>query len=317
MKRKKVYLASTLFPETGEKLETLYDVYHLQGITALGNIPESWLQESEVVITTSGHGIDGTILKKLPAVKLVANFGTGVDLIDLEYCALNNVAVSHTPGVLTEDVADLTLALILATLRKVAAADRFVRDGLWLNQKYPLTCSIRGLNIGIIGMGGIGREVARLCAAFGTQIGYYGPNRKQVDYRYYRDLECLAVWADVLVAACPGGKSTQGLVSGTVLDKLGPQGFFINIARGSVVDEQALVDRLVTGALAGAGLDVFADEPNIPEKLLGLDNVVLQPHLGSATSGTRRKMGDLTLANVAAYFAGDPLPTPVDLKYLR
>ncbi len=250
-------------------------------------------------------------------MKLIANFGTGVDLIDLDYCDMNIVAVSHTPGVLTEDVANLTLALILATLRQVAAADRFVRDGLWLRQEYPLSRSIRGLNIGIIGMGGIGREVARLCAAFGTQIGYNGPHRKQIDYIYYPEIKQLTDWADVLIAACPGGKSTQGLISGAVLDKLGPQGILIKIARGSVVDEQALVDRLVTGALAGAGLDVFADEPNVPEQLLRLDNVVLQPHLGSGTSRTRMKMGELTLANVAAHFAGKPLPTPVDLQHLH
>jgi hydroxypyruvate reductase len=317
MKKQKIYLTCSLFPETQEELENIYDVYSLQSATALSNIPDSWNQECEVVVTTSGSGINGTILEKLPAIKLVANFGTGVDLIDLEYCALNNVAVSHTPGVLTEDVADLTLALILATLRKVASADRFVREGRWLKQKYPLTQSIRGLHIGIIGMGGIGQEVARLCGAFDTQIGYYGPNRKKVDYTYYSEIEELAHWADVLVAACPGGKATRGLISGAVLDKLGPQGFLINIARGSVVDEEVLVDRLVTGAIAGAGLDVFANEPNIPEKMLELDNVVLQPHLGSATSRTRMKMGDLVLANVAAYFAGNPLPTPVSVQHLR
>lgn len=162
----------------------------------------------------------------------------------------------------------MTIALIFATPRKVAAADRFALENRWHEQKYPLTRSNRGSKIGIIGMGNIGREVARLCTAFGTQIAYFGPNKKQVDYTFYAELEDLAEWTDVFVAACPGGKPTAGLVSGAVLDKLGSQDIFINIERGFVIDEQALVDRLVRGNLADAGLDVFADEPNIPEQLL-------------------------------------------------
>ena len=311
MKKQKLYLACSLHPPTLQKIENTYVAYPLKDLATFTDIPAC-----EVIVTTSGCGIDGTTLAKLPTVKLVANFGTGVDLIDLKYCAEHNIAVSHTPGVLTEDVADLTLALILATLRQVVSADRFVRGGRWKTQKFALTRSIRGLNIGIVGMGKIGQEIARLCTTFGTQIGYFGPNRKPVDYAYYPDVDQLADWADVLIAACPGGRSTQGLISASVLDKLGPRGFFINIARGSVVDEQALVERLLTGAIAGAGLDVFADEPNIPEQLLSLDNVVLQPHLGSATDRSRLEMGNLTLANVAAYFEGKPLPTPVNLQSL-
>jgi len=307
MEKQELYLACPLYPQTQEKLKNTYEVYTLQDALTLSDIPEC-----EVIVINSLCGLDGTTLAKLPTVKLVANFGTGVDLIDLQYCAEHNIAVTHTPGVLTEDVADLTLALLLATVRQVVSADRFVREGCWKKEPFVLARSIRGLNIGIIGMGEIGREIARLCTAFGTQIGYYGPNRKPVAYTYYPELLQLADWADVLIAACPGGKSTQGLVSAAVLDKLGPDGFFINIARGSVVDQQALVKCLLTGEIAGAGLDVFDDEPNIPEQLCDLANVVLQPHLGSATDRSRMEMGNLTLANVAAYFEGKPLPTPVN-----
>lgn len=310
MNKQKVYLACPIYPPTQDELESTYDVYHLQDAANSISSPGC-----EVIVSSSGHQIDGAALAKLPTVKLIANFGTGVDLIDLNYCFEHAIAVSHTPGVLTEDVADLTLTLILATLRQVVAADRFAREGLWRQQQFALTRSMRGLNIGLVGMGEIGREVARLCTAFGTQIGYFGPNRKPVDYEYFQDVMELAGWADVLVVACPGGKSTQGLVSASVLDELGPQGILINIARGSVVEEQALVERLVSGRIAGAGLDVFVDEPHIPQELLNLDTVVLQPHLGSATDRTRRKMGDLTLDNVAAYFGGRPLITPVPLMH--
>ncbi|MFW2367605.1 MAG: 2-hydroxyacid dehydrogenase [Desulforhopalus sp.] len=310
MKKQKVYLASPLYQPTQKELENTYDVYHLEEAAALINSAVC-----EVIVSSSGYRIDAATLAKFPTVKLVANFGTGVDLIDLNYCLEHDIAVSHTPGVLTEDVADLALTLILTTLRKVVAADRFARKERWLKQQFGLTRSVRGLNVGIIGMGEIGREVARLCTAFGTEIGYFGPHRKPVDYTYFPELKGLAGWADVLVVACPGGESTQGLVSASILDELGPQGILINIARGSVVDELALVERLVSGTIAGAGLDVFADEPHIPEQLRTLDNVVLQPHLGSATDRTRRKMGNLTLDNVAAYFEGRPLITPFNLKH--
>ncbi len=311
MNKQQLYLACALYPPTQSQLKNTYDIYNLRDALILTDIPEC-----EVLVTTSLSEIDGATLAKLPSVKLIANFGTGVDLIDLKYCAEHNIAVTNTPGTMTEDVADLTLALILATLRQVVSADRFVRQGLWQEQMFALTRSIRGLNIGIIGMGQIGKEIARLCSAFKTEIGYYGPNRKPVVYSYYPEIEQLAEWADVLIAACPGGESTQGLVSASVLDRLGPQGFFINIARGSVVDQQALVNALLTGGIAGAGLDVYVNEPNIPKQLLNLDNVVLQPHHGSATDRSRMEMGNLTLANIAAYFAGQPLPTPVNLQRL-
>ncbi len=311
MKKKKIYMTASLYPATQNEFEHLYDVYWLDSADALANIPSKWHENCEVLVTNSDRGIETEVLEQLLGLKLVANFGTGVENIDLAYCKEKHISVTHTPGVLTEDVADLTLSLILNTLRQVGAADRFVRRGEWNLKKFSLTRSFRGLNVGLVGMGEIGREVARLCLAFGTDIGYCGPNQKPVEYRYFQDVESLAVWADVLVAACPGGEATKGIISAQVLDKLGPEGVFINIARGSVVDENALIERLVDGSIAGAGLDVFVNEPDVPKRLLELENVVLQPHLGSATDRTRMEMGKLTLANVAAFFEGKALVTPV------
>lgn len=313
MEKHKIFIAGLMYPEILTKFKNSYTVFHIQSEADFASIPDSWSKECRVFVTNSGTGVDGNRLAALPGVKLVANFGVGVDLIDVSYCAQNGIAVSNTPGVITDDVADLTMALLLATVRRVVAADSFVREGKWSEGHFPLGRSIRDMKIGIVGLGAIGQEVARLCQAFGTSIGYSGPRRKPVEYTYYQSLEELACWSDVLIAACPGGEETRGLISAAVLDSLGHNGIFINIARGSVVDEQALVERLASGTILGAGLDVFATEPNLPEQLLKLDNVVLQPHLGAATHRSRLKMGELTLANVSAFFAGKSLVTPVIL----
>lgn len=313
MLKNRIFVAASLYPATQKAFENLYETYRLDNSDALEKMPSTWRDTCEVLVTNSLKGVGKEVLEKLPALRLVANFGTGVEKIDLPYCKKQNISVTHTPGVLTEDVADLTLTLILATLRQVTAADRFVRRGAWALENFKLTRSFRGLNVGIVGMGKIGKEVARLCLPFNTNIGYYGPNQKQVDYLYFQEVESLADWADVLVAACPGGEPTKGIISAKVLDRLGADGIFINISRGSVVDEKALVKRLVDGSIAGAGLDVFFNEPDVPVQLMELDNVVLQPHLGSATHRTRREMGNLTLANVAAFFEDKVLLTPVSM----
>jgi lactate dehydrogenase-like 2-hydroxyacid dehydrogenase len=311
MEQHKIFMAGSLYPEIQTKFEKNYNVFHIQNDVDFTAIPDSWSNECRVFVTNSGTGVDGRCLAALPGVKLVANFGVGLDLIDLNYCTQHGIAVSNTPGVITEDVADLTVGLLLTTVRQIVAADSFVREGRWLADHFPLGRSIRDMKIGIVGLGAIGQEVARLCVAFGSAIGYFGPRRKPVDYTYYQDLEELADWSDVLIAACPGGEATREIISAAVLDRLGPNGIFINVARGSVVDEQALVEHLVSRTIWGAGLDVFATEPNIPEQLLTLNNVVLQPHLGGATHRSRLKMGNLTLANVDAFFAGKSLLTPV------
>lgn len=308
--KQKVIISGTLYPATNKAFEEGYRTYLLKDIKK-GKIPATDVEDCEVFVSNSLIGASKETLEQFPGLKLVANFGTGVDKIDLEYCAQKKIAVTHTPGVLTEDVADLTIGLIIATLRQIATADRFVRNGLWPKEQFPLAHSLRKKKVGIVGLGQIGREIARLCEAFDTEIGYYGPNKKEVAYRYFETPETLSQWSEVLVAACPGGAATNGIISKEVLANLGENGIFINIARGSVVDEEALVQALVQGRIGGAGLDVFANEPKVPQELFQLDNVVMQPHLGSATDYTRNKMGELCLANVEAYFAGKPLVTEV------
>ena len=266
----------------------------------------------DTAVTSGGRGMTAEEMRALPALKLIACFGVGVDAIDVDSATAFGIKVTNTPDVLTEDVADLALALLLATVRRVAAGDRFVRDGLWLKGAMPLTQSLQNKTLGIIGMGRIGHAIAKRAQAFGMQIAYQGPRRKPEPYAYFADPVELARHCDVLLAACPGGEATRGLVSVAVIEALGPEGVFVNIARGSVVDEAALVDALVQGRLGGAGLDVFADEPRVPDALVELDQVVLQPHVGSATFATRQAMGQLVIDNVAAWFAKKPLVTPVN-----
>ncbi len=219
--------------------------------------------------------------------------------------------MTNTPDVLTDDVADLAIGLMLAAMRGIAAADRYVRAGRWLRANMGLQSKVSGKSLGIVGMGRIGQAIARRAAAFEMSISWTGPRPKNLPWRFEPDLIELARSVDVLIAACPGGSATRGLISRAVLEALGPKGIFINIARGSVVDEGALVELLVARQLGGAGLDVFASEPQVPEALLTLDSVVLQPHQASATRETRAAMGQLVIDNVAAYVAGRPLLTPV------
>ena len=263
-------------------------------------------------MTTGGRGIDAATMAALPGLKLVACFGVGVDAIDLAYCKAHGIAVTNTPDVLTDDVADLAIALLLASLRQVVAGDRWVREGQWVSRgPMPINRGLAGLRVGIVGLGRIGAAIALRCTAFRTQIAYHGPNRKSVDWPYYPELLELARWSDVLIAASPGGETTRGLISREVLEALGPNGHFINIARGSVVDQAALVSLLSSGGLAGAGLDVFENEPHVPAELIAMPHVVLQPHQASATRGTRDAMGGLVLDNVDAWFGGRKLLTPV------
>jgi lactate dehydrogenase-like 2-hydroxyacid dehydrogenase len=266
------------------------------------------------VVTTGGAGASRQLLQALPALELVACVGVGFDAIDLAYAREHGIVVTTTPGVLDQCVADTALALLLAVFRRVVQADRFVRAGDWLHGGFPLTHSLAGKRCGIVGLGNIGRAIARRAEAFGMVLSYHGPGPKaDVAYRYCPDLAAMAAEVDVLVLALPGGAASRHVVDGKVLDALGSDGVLINIARGSVVDQAALVERLCDGRLGGAGLDVFADEPQVPAVLFGLDNVVLAPHMASATVETRAAMAQLMLDNLQAHFAGRPLLTPLSL----
>jgi hydroxypyruvate reductase len=264
-------------------------------------------------VTNGIVGMKGDLIAALPALEIIGVFGVGVDAVDLAVARARGVRVTNTPDVLTEGVAELALALLLAVARRIPFNDRFVRARRWPKEGDPaLASSLAGRRLGIVGLGRIGRRVAALAEAFGMEIRYGGPRRKDdVAWRYYDDLVALAREVDCLVLTCKGGSETAGLIGREVIEALGPEGWLINVARGSVVDEPALVEALVSGRLGAAGLDVFAYEPRVPEALLGLDNVVLQPHQGSASEETRGAMGRLVLDNLEAHFAGRPLLTPV------
>jgi lactate dehydrogenase-like 2-hydroxyacid dehydrogenase len=302
---------------------TLADRY---GATVLPEEPSAraaFLAESapvvRVAVTSGRTGVDAGLIAALPQLGAVVNFGVGYDTTDVEAAAARGVAVSNTPDVLSDCVADTAVGLMIDTLRRFSASDRYVRAGRWpADGNYPLTRQVSHTRVGIIGLGRIGQAIASRLTAFGCTISYH--NRRQVagsPYTYASSPVELAHGADVLVVAAAGGDGTRGLVDREVLDALGPQGYLINIARGSVVDQDALVDALVHGRLAGAGLDVFTDEPQVPEALMDLDTVVLLPHVGSATVQTRAAMEALTLRNLDAYLATGELVTPVPVPAAR
>lgn len=262
-------------------------------------------------IATNGQA-PRELIEALPALELIASFGVGYDGVDVAACRARGVRVTNTPDVLNDAVAELTLGLMIALCRRIPQADFHVREGLWLEGGYPLTAELTGKRVGILGLGRIGKEIARRCQAFRMRVAYHGRSEQPFEpYEYYADLEAMARDVDWLVIIAPGGAATREIVSRRVLEALGPKGCLVNVARGSLVDQPALVEMLQSGALGGAALDVFADEPRVPEVLFGLDNVVLSPHQGSATIKTRNAMADLVVGNLAAHFAGSPLLTPV------
>jgi lactate dehydrogenase-like 2-hydroxyacid dehydrogenase len=265
---------------------------------------------------SSGHDpFANDILDALPNLKLVACFGVGVDGVNVPELTRRGITVTNTPDVLTEEVADFAMGLLLATVRQIVKGDRHVRSGDWVKRgNMEMTWSLTGgKTIGIVGLGRIGKAVARRCVAFNLNVIYHGRTKQpDVPYRYYADPVSLAADADFLMVITPGGAGTKHLVNAKVLEALGPTGILINVARGSVVDQRALVDALKAKKIAAAGLDVFEVEPCVPEGLADmLDSVVLQPHQASASHETRGAMGDLMIANVQAFLAGKPVLTPV------
>jgi hydroxypyruvate reductase len=254
--------------------------------------------------TSAPAGASAALLAALPALRVISSHGVGLDKMDLAVAAQRGIQVGYTPEVLNDCVADLAMALLLDVARGTSAADRFVRRGEWPTAKFQLARKVSGQRLGILGLGRIGRAVAQRAVGFDMQIRY--TNRRPVTgvpWQFEPALVELARWADTLVVIAAGGASTHHLVNAEVLQALGPDGFLVNVARGSVVDEAALVQALQTGAIAGAGLDVYADEPHVPAELMALDNVVLLPHIASATRETRQAMEALTLENLRAFYA--------------
>jgi lactate dehydrogenase-like 2-hydroxyacid dehydrogenase len=265
------------------------------------------------IATEANRGADRALIAALPRLEVISVFGVGVDLVDLVAARERGVPVTNTPGVLADEVADLAIGLMLASARQILLADRYVRDGDWQRKgPIPLGRSVGGKTMGVLGLGAIGRAIAERGVAFRMRVIYGGPRRKaDAPYEFVADLIELARRSDYLMVACKGGPETRHLVAADVLDALGPNGTLINVARGSVVDEAALIEALAQGRLGRAALDVFESAPNPPPELLRLPNVIVQPHHGSATVETRVAIGRLMIDNLAAHFAGQPLLSPV------
>jgi lactate dehydrogenase-like 2-hydroxyacid dehydrogenase len=263
---------------------------------------------SSVRAIASG-AVDAKLMEKLPNLEIIAHFGVGYDSIDVEAAKARGIAVTNTPDVLNNAVAELAVGMMLALARQIVVADKYIRDGNWkVTYGFPFAQELNGKTVGILGLGRIGKEIATRLQAMRMRVVYHG-RRRQADepYVYYDNLVDMARDSDWLVIIAPGGKDTANLVDRKVLEALGPQGYLMNIARGSLVDEPVMVEMLKSGALGGAALDVFASEPKVPEELFALDNVVLAPHIGSATQQTRDKMGKVVIENLDAHFAGKPL----------
>ena len=270
-------------------------------------------EDKAAVLSTAGAKVRGlvqgggtvtptTLLDACPKLEIISVFGVGYDGVPVDYCRKRGIKVTNTPDVLTDDVADVAVALIMMTGRGFVRLNRFVHAGEWEKRGPELTTKLSGKRVGILGLGRIGRAIADRVSALGMAVSYTGRKPQQVPYAYVPDLRTLATTSDFLVVACPGGPATRNMVDADVLAALGATGTLINIARGSIVDESALVEALASGTIKSAGLDVFADEPHIPKALLEMDQVVLLPHVGSATQETRKAMGDLCKANLDAWF---------------
>lgn len=305
-------LVCSLYEGTEKQLDELYTVHRLWQAKDQAGLLRDVRDRVRAISTMGAVGCKADLMDALPKTEIIACFGVGVDAIDLTAAKARKIAVTNTPDVLTECVADLGMTLLLAAARQIPQADRYVRDGKWLKGNYHLCQHVGGRTLGIVGLGRIGQAVAKRAEAFGVKVAYHSRHKKAgVPYRYYETIKAMAADVDYLMLTLPGGAETKHLVNADVLKALGPEGTLINIARGSIVDEKALVQALKSGALGAAALDVFEAEPKVPEELLAMDNVVLQPHQGSATHDTRAAMGQLVIDNLVAHFAGKPLLTRV------
>src|SRR5579883_2400071 len=264
-------------------------------------------------VTYSTVRCDGKVMAMFPKLEIVASFGVGYDHVEASYAREHNIVVTNTPDVLTEEVADVAMGLLISTLREFVKADRYLRSGLWATQQYPLSVgSLRDRKVGIVGMGRIGQAIARRLEASRVPVVYHTRNPiRELPNQHYPDLLQMAKDVDTLVVIVPGGAGTAKMVNAEVMKALGPRGVIINVARGTVVDEQALIQALKSGTILAAGLDVFEREPNVPEELKAMQNVVLLPHIGSASVVTRNAMDQLVVDNLKAWFAGKPPLTPV------
>ena len=309
--RPTVLITQNFHPETIALLDEQYDTHNLWLLSdeEQRRLIEQVGPTCEAV--ASGSWATNPLIYTLPRLKLISCFGVGVDGINFDITQERGIQVTNTPDVLNDAVADLAMGLIVASSRNLLAADHFVRAGQWQQGPLPFSRNLTGKTLGIAGLGAIGEEVAVRARAFKMKVAYHNRRPKPVPYDYHESLTSLARHSDILLSVLPGGAETKQVLNADVFRALGPDGLFINVGRGSCVDENALVAALQQGIIAGAALDVFANEPHVPEELLGMPNVILVPHIGSSTTETRRAMGQLVLDNLAAYFNERPLLTPV------
>lgn len=307
-----IIVTGRLLPRTQEVLDRIFTCHKLYEAADHPAFLRQHAQQVRALATFGASGADAALMDQLPKLEIISNFGVGVDAIDLAAAAKRRIIVTNTPEVLTDCVADTAMALVLATLRRLPQSENYLRAGQWGTRgAYPLTTSLGGKTLGVLGLGRIGEAIAKRAEAFGMKLRYHNRSRKNVAWTYEPDVVSLAKNSDVLLVAAPGGPQTQRIVNAAVLDALGPQGFVVNIARGSLIDEPALLRYLREGRIAGAGLDVFDNEPKIDPAWFSLDNAVLLPHVGSATEETRTAMGALQVENLQLHFAGKPVKTPV------
>ncbi|CAM5762863.1 2-hydroxyacid dehydrogenase [Bosea minatitlanensis] len=311
--RPEIVMTGPLMAYAADQLKARFTVHELW------NAPDAAALLREVsgrvrgVAAGGGHShVDAALFDALPKLEIVSSFGVGYDHVDAAEAGRRGLVVTNTPDVLTDEVADLAIGLLLATVRQLPQVDRYLREGKWLKGNYPLTTSLRGRKVGIVGLGRIGKAVAHRLEAFGVPVSYHGRSRQDdVAYRYYPSLVEMAADVDVLISVAPGGASTRHIINAEVLEALGRNGILVNVGRGTVVDEKALIRALQDGTILSAGLDVFEDEPRVPAELIAIEHAVLLPHVGSASVHTREAMGQLLVDNLVSWFDGKGPLTPV------
>jgi len=294
-------------PEVQSQIDAAFSRVHLADFER----DPSCAGEIRALVTRSNLEVPAALVERLPSLEIIATNGVGYDLIPLALAARRGIVVTNTPDVLNAAVAELCIGSLLALLRQLPQADRYVREGRWRNANFPLTTSLAGKQVGIVGLGRIGKDIARRLEPFGVTLAYHGRSDQQLAWRFEPDLVVLARDAEILIVAAPGGRETARMISAPVLDALGPQGILVNVARGSLVDQEALLAALQDRRIAGAALDVFDNEPDIDARFFGLENVLLMPHIGSATQETRAAMAQLMLDNLRSWFASGRVLTPV------
>jgi lactate dehydrogenase-like 2-hydroxyacid dehydrogenase len=312
MTKPDLLITSPMMPMIEQQLEQHFNVERLYKAADKGKLLAEFGPKVRALGATPGTKVDAALMQKLPKLEIIGSFGVGYDAVDAKWAGEHGIVVTNTPDVLNEEVADTALGLLLATVRQLPQADRYVRAGRWTEKPFPLTATLQDRTVGILGMGRIGKAIAKRLEAFNTPVVYHSRNKAAgVNYKYYPDLKAMAKDVEVLVVIAPGGAATKHLVNKEVLEALGPNGIVINVARGSVIDENALVEALRDKKILSAGLDVFEDEPNVPQALKDMDHVVLLPHVGSASVHCRNLMGQLVVDNLVSWANGKGPLTPV------